>query len=105
MGIRVKCPNGHVFKVKDKYAGKRGLCPHCTDKVSVRVPEKSKELPDPSHGESVFDEYEKVLEPESSGSLVGSGSVRMHKSQCKKCLAEVPIWFATCPACGEYMQR
>ena len=39
MGITVTCPNGHEFKVKDKYAGKKGLCPFCKDQVAVRVPD------------------------------------------------------------------
>ena len=39
MGIQVECPNGHVFKVKDKYAGKKGLCPHCEGQVLVQVPD------------------------------------------------------------------
>ena len=39
MGISVTCPNGHEFKVKDKYAGKKGLCPFCKDQVAVRVPD------------------------------------------------------------------
>ena len=39
MGIQVECPNGHVFKVKDKYAGKKGLCPHCEGEVMVQVPD------------------------------------------------------------------
>ena len=39
MGIQVECPNGHTFKVKDKYAGKKGLCPHCEGQVVVQVPD------------------------------------------------------------------
>ena len=39
MGIQVECPNGHTFKVKDKYAGKKGLCPHCEGQVIVLVPD------------------------------------------------------------------
>jgi len=39
MGIPVTCPNGHEFKVKDKYAGKKGLCPYCKGQVAVRVPD------------------------------------------------------------------
>ncbi len=39
MGIQVECPNGHMFKVKDKYAGKKGLCPHCEGQVIVQVPD------------------------------------------------------------------
>lgn len=29
MSIKVTCPNGHALKVKDEFAGKAGLCPHC----------------------------------------------------------------------------
>src|SRR3954447_20791510 len=39
MGIQVECPHGHIFKVKDKYAGKKGLCPHCEGQVIVQVPD------------------------------------------------------------------
>jgi hypothetical protein len=38
MAISIKCPNGHDLKVKDEYAGKSGLCPHCHAKVQVPVP-------------------------------------------------------------------
>ena len=39
MGIPVKCPNGHQFNVKDKYAGKKGICPYCEGQVVGRVPD------------------------------------------------------------------
>ena len=39
MGIAVTCPNGHHFSVKDKYAGKKGLCPYCDGQVLVLVPD------------------------------------------------------------------
>ena len=39
MGIPVYCPNGHHFSVKDKYAGKKGICPYCEGQVVVRVPD------------------------------------------------------------------
>jgi hypothetical protein len=35
MSIQVTCPNGHELRVKDKYAGKTGQCPHCRSEVSV----------------------------------------------------------------------
>ena len=38
-GNSSQCPNGHTFKVKDKYAGKKGLCPHCEGQVIVVVPD------------------------------------------------------------------
>ena len=41
MSIQVVCPNGHVLKVSDEYAGKTGLCPVC--KSRVRVPQPSED--------------------------------------------------------------
>lgn len=35
MGIVCHCPNGHRVKVKDKLAGKRGLCPRCGATFSI----------------------------------------------------------------------
>lgn len=35
MGIVVHCPGGHTLKIKDKYAGKTGKCPHCGAKIRV----------------------------------------------------------------------
>lgn len=35
MGIVCHCPNGHRVKVKDAFAGKRGLCPTCGEKFSI----------------------------------------------------------------------
>lgn len=29
MGIVAQCPNGHRLKVKDQFAGKKVICPHC----------------------------------------------------------------------------
>ena len=39
MGIRFYCPNGHKLNVKEKLAGKRGICPHC--QVRLLIPHKS----------------------------------------------------------------
>ena len=39
MGIRFYCPNGHKLNVKEKLAGKRGICPHCG--VKLLIPQKS----------------------------------------------------------------
>ena len=38
MAITAKCPNGHVLKVKDEFAGKSGLCPHCHSRILVPMP-------------------------------------------------------------------
>ncbi len=117
MGISVTCPNGHQFKVKDKYAGKKGICPFCKDQVAVRVPDavSSEELKKAAHraaaqehgagaaaSASVFDDS-LDQDASSSGSLLSS-SVLQHNVKCK-CGHRVPMWFARCPKCGEYMPQ
>lgn len=124
MGIRVECPHGHTFKVKDKYAGKRGLCPHCKGQVVVKVPQlttsttateetyrkvvidenRAKHAVAPPTGDSsVLDDEHAAMDSSTSGSLLGS-SVIKHNSKCK-CGTSVPMWFAKCPGCGEFMER
>ena len=121
MGISVKCPNGHEFKVKDKYAGKKGLCPFCKGQVAVRVPdavsseslqkaarrvaaEQHGALPSPAEAAaSVFDDQLQDSDASTSGSLIGSSVIR-HNIKCK-CGERVPMWFARCPKCGEYMPQ
>ena len=121
MGISVECPNGHEFKVKDKYAGKKGLCPYCKGQVKVLVPDavSLKDLSKTAyraaaeeHGgaaaaaaaASVFDDHpESTNDPSASCSLLGS-SVMRHNIKCK-CGEKVPMWFARCPKCGEFLQH
>ena len=137
MGIAVTCPNGHQFKVKDKYAGKKGICPYCEGQVLVRVPDalSSQEFrkavhraaaadraassdikkkgsrsagviptdvthQEPGHGSSVFDDPPQQ-DSSTSGSLLGSSVIR-HNVKCK-CGEHVPMWFARCPKCGQFM--
>ncbi len=116
MGIPVKCPNGHVFKVKEKYAGKKGYCPMCPGKVAVQVPDtlstmssseaasktKRKRSGD-DHGESVLHGHEKDISGSTSGSLLNSSLVRQ-KVLCNKCGARVPSWYASCSECGEFLE-
>lgn len=127
MGIQVECPHGHVFKVKDKYAGRKGLCPHCPGQVVVQVPDlltsqeteagyrrliaqevRAMHQPAPGH-DSPADHAASVLDDalhddaSSSGSLLGSSVIR-HHVKCK-CGQSVPMWFAKCPACGNYMPQ
>jgi hypothetical protein len=123
MGIRVECPNGHVFKVKDKYAGKKGLCPHCEGQVIVLVPDALSEVGEVLQQEAiqrrqaaqhhvtptgthVFDDtHDEAAGPSSgtSGSLLGSSVIR-HNIRCK-CGEHVPMWYARCPACGAYLEH
>ncbi len=116
MGISVTCPNGHEFKVKDKYAGKKGLCPYCKGQVAVRVPDASTsadlkkealraasmERGEDGKDSSVFDEPD-ALGSGDSASLLGASVIR-YQMKCK-CGEAVPMWFARCPKCGEYMPR
>jgi Zn finger protein HypA/HybF involved in hydrogenase expression len=127
MGIQVECPNGHVFKVKDKYAGKKGLCPHCEGQVIVVVPDafsmldetdelqkdairhrqaaKQKTPSSSSSSSSVLDDsHEFGSTPGTSGSLLGSSVIR-HNVKCVKCGERVPMWYARCPHCGDYLEH
>jgi hypothetical protein len=126
MGIQVECPNGHIFKVKDKYAGKKGLCPHCEGQVIVLVPDAltaneasdvlqreaiqrrqaAAHKPGSSSGSHVFDdpsEMPAAAGSGTSGSLLGSSVIR-HNIKCK-CGQHVPMWYARCPACGQYIEH
>ena len=126
MGIQVECPNGHTFKVKDKYAGKKGLCPHCEGQVIVVVPDafslldesdelqkdairnrqaaKQKTPNSSSSSSSVLDDsHDFGSTPGTSGSLLGSSVIR-HNIKCK-CGQRVPMWYARCPHCGEYLEH
>jgi hypothetical protein len=125
MGIRVECPHGHVFKVKDKYAGKKGLCPHCDGQVIVHVPDAlTGDMSDvlqkeaiqrrqaahhhaASSSSNIFDDPGELVTSASasgtSGSLLGSSVIR-HNIKCK-CGEHVPMWYARCPACGSYLEH
>lgn len=126
MGIRVTCPNGHVFKVKDKYAGKKGLCPHCDGQVIVLVPDalsamesneafqqealrgrQTSQHATPNNSASsssvLDDSHDLGSTPGTSGSLLGSSVIR-HNIKCK-CGERVPMWYARCPHCGEYLEH
>ncbi len=123
MGIPVTCRNGHHFSVKDKYAGKKGLCPYCEGQVEVRVPDalssqdfkkaysqayreeqKGRPPSSSSSDSSVFDNApDEKSASSSSSSLLGSSVVR-HNIRCK-CGESVPMWFAKCPKCGVFLEH
>ena len=116
MGIRTECPNGHVFKVKEKYAGKKGFCPYCDGKVPILVPDFVSVTEDAQQAirqtaprdedASVFDDHddEDVLSSGPSRSVL-TGSVIRHKVSCPHCSASVPMWYAKCPTCGRFMDQ
>lgn len=123
MGIPVKCPNGHEFSVKEKYAGKKGICPFCKGKdVVVRVPDSlsSKEItkafaeaiaeetlrgvkPPSLSDSSIFDDPNDQGPGASSNSHLSSSVVR-HNVRCR-CGESVPMWFAKCPKCGKFIEH
>lgn len=123
MGIPVTCRNGHHFSVKDKYAGKKGLCPYCEGQVEVRVPDalssqefkkaysqayreerKGRTPANATSDSSVFDSMpDETSASSSSSSLLGSSVVR-HNIRCK-CGESVPMWFAKCPKCGVFLEH
>lgn len=43
MAITVKCPKGHLLRVKDKYAGQSGFCPQCSARIDVPHPKQLSE--------------------------------------------------------------
>jgi hypothetical protein len=124
MGIPVTCPYGHHFNVKDKYAGKKGICPYCEGQVVVRVPDAlssrglqqdvTRAVRDERKGKgampslsdsSVLDSV--PMEDKTSGSSSGSfmsSSVVKHHIRCK-CGESVPMWFAKCPKCGTFLEH
>ena len=121
MGIPVTCPNGHHFSVKDKYAGKKGICPYCEGQVVVRVPdalsskaletgvtkvvrEERKGVMPTLTDSSVFDNLPDTKKDPASSSSALSGSVVRHNIRCK-CGESVPMWFAKCPKCGMFLEH
>lgn len=119
MGIPVHCPNGHHFSVKDKYAGKKGICPYCEGQVVVRVPDalsspevqkaytqacrEEKGRAPLNTDSSVFDPVSDEQNASASGSHLGSSVVR-HHVRCS-CGNSVPMWFAKCPKCGTFIEH
>ena len=116
MSIRVVCPNGHLLKIKSKYAGKAGLCPVC--RAPIRVPEPEAEISD---DDSIMD----VLQPHESGlsgnALQISDSADDYVEQskgpgsfyhceeherlklCRRCDKEIPADAHVCPFCNTYI--
>lgn len=104
MTITITCPNGHLLRLKDKYAGKTGYCPHC--QARIKVPDRSfddevlaivgtPQPPVPST-DSIHDEPRE----ESGVSLLGSALLR-RKKVCLQCSQTVSFSFTNCPRCGD----
>jgi hypothetical protein len=124
MSIQVVCPNGHVLKVTDDWAGKRGLCPVC--KARVKVPKPSEEdlseddimnilgSYDPSKSRKkptdvsdlAAEETPKALKRPSSPEGKSKKSARgpaPPKKSCPNCNREIVAEIHICPHCHTYI--
>ncbi len=126
MPIEVTCPNGHALKIKEKYAGKTGLCPRCQAAIQVpplaaqSVPRSIDDLIDlvprpPAAKQAAFDPAADDDDPaptttmahspsRTGESLLSSSSLVKHQKKCPKCYQVSPIWYARCQRC-DYVFR
>ena len=122
MSIQVVCPNGHVLKVSDEFAGKAGLCPVC--KSRVKVPKPSEEqlsdeaimsilgTYDPSKAQKKISDVSDLAAADapralrgqmaSEGEGMGNGPAPPKKS-CPNCNQEVVAGIRICPHCNTYI--
>jgi DNA-directed RNA polymerase subunit RPC12/RpoP len=118
MPIAVTCPNGHKLKIKEKYAGQTGLCPHCQSRVLVPSLNEDAVLdflgpaPPPPPPEEDPDSMPVYHEPARTGSGASSimsgthihgSSILVRKTKiCPKCKHQIAAKFDLCPHCGLY---
>lgn len=112
MSIEFACPNGHKLKVKDKYAGQTGVCPHC--QARVLVPKPPSNLSDdaicdflgPPPADDELPVHQDALPGESGSSsgssLLGAAMRSRGTKTCPKCRAEVRACYDLCPYCHTY---
>ncbi len=110
MSIEVRCPKGHLLKVKSSFAGKTGLCPHCRSKIYVPNPSDSSiseesildiigELrPDPSHSS-----IKSLAEYEESLRHIDESKQAPPSKNCTKCNLAIPSAVTICPHCHTYV--
>ena len=125
MGIIATCANGHVLRVKDEFAGRSGLCPHCRGRVFVPMPvlarDKARITDDEilgllgrralaaraavaaeaeSESDSVLDDHSNGRQSsDTSIGLFAASAVRKTKT-CAKCEHITSVAFTHCPRCG-----
>ena len=126
MSISFRCPNGHQLKVKDKYAGQTGICPHCQVRVLVpqaQVAPKPQAAaapqgamsddaiadfigPPPAEDDLPVHQEARLQDPlqgSGSGSSLIQAALSARESKiCPKCKREVRICYALCPYCHMY---
>lgn len=119
MSIQVSCPNGHVLRVKDSFAGKSGYCPHCRAKVHVPASRGFSEddvisvlgppppMPTEESEASEAEEYvhqdprhANSRDDEESGIALYGSSVYKRAKVCPSCRKATSFSFSVCPSCG-----
>lgn len=93
MSIRVVCSNGHTLNVKEKYAGKTGLCPTC--KVHVDVPRRA--ISDSSII-AILGDYANPPSPANRVTPAASA-----KPTCPRCHSHLSKDSRACPQCHLYL--
>ena len=93
MSIRVICSNGHTLNVKEKYAGKTGLCPKC--KVHVDVPRRA------ISDSSIIAILGDFPHPQSPGNKVTPAIGA--KPTCPRCHSHLSKDSRACPHCHLYL--
>jgi hypothetical protein len=112
MAIEVTCPQGHRLRVKESFAGKKGLCPVCKTPVLVPKPEKNAVSEDdilnfigPSTsgvlGRALTPE--EIQELEQAGSQIGHSNNHTPHKVCSKCNQEISSASHICPFCHTYI--
>jgi RNA polymerase subunit RPABC4/transcription elongation factor Spt4 len=124
MSIQVVCPNGHVLKVTDDWAGKRGLCPIC--KARLKVPKPSEQRLSEDDVLSILGSYDpsksrkkptdvsdlaaeeapkafrRRTSPEGESKTTVDGPAPPKKS-CPNCNQQIVAGIHICPHCNTYI--
>jgi hypothetical protein len=103
MSIQFSCPNGHLLRVKESLAGRKGLCPAC--KVPIQVPQMAHATEDevleilgphyPDHSDFSF-------EPAVEADQSKRPTPPPYKS-CSRCHREILSVTHICPFCHTYV--
>ncbi len=105
MGIRVRCPQGHVLQVSDDSFGKVGRCPVCKSLVQVPVPVPD-DFPEDAIMHILGKPSPRVRKESGDDSLPRSRADAGHgppKKACAKCNREIESGTHICPYCHTYI--
>ena len=108
MSIRCVCPNGHVLKVKDSFAGTSGLCPTC--RARVQVPQRRAR---PVSEDAILEllgrqspaqtDTTAVMDSAETTRLPATPERGTPKKSCYKCNQEISAESHICPYCRTYI--